>query len=75
MKYTFMLPFGKGNDKVKNELLAQVVQALGKPLSVKQDEYNKDRWVYAFKGAPGTSVQLRSDILGEGWTLEVAPEK
>ena len=75
VKYSFTMSFGKGNDNVKNELLAQVVQSLGKPTSVKQDEYNKDRWVYAFKGAPGTKVELRSDILGEGWTLEVAPEK
>ena len=75
VKYSFMLPFGKANDKVKNELLAQIVQSLGKPLSVKQDDYNKDRWVYAFKGGPGAKVELRSDILGEGWTLEVAPEK
>ena len=75
VSYSFSLPFGKANDKVKNELLAQVVQSLGKPLSVKQDEYNKDRWVYTFKGAPDTKVELRSDILGEGWTLEVAAAK
>ena len=75
VKYSFSLPFGKDNAKVKNEILAQVAQSLGKPLSVTQDEFNKDRWVYEFKGAPGTKVTLRSDILGEGWTLEVEPAK
>jgi hypothetical protein len=75
VRYSFILPFGKGKDNLKNELLAQVVQSLGKPTNVKQDEINKDRWVYTFKGGPGTKVELRSDILGEGWQLEVAPEK
>lgn len=75
VSYSFSMPFGKGNDKLKNELLAQVVQSLGKPTTIHQDEYNKDRWVYEFKGAPGTKVELRSDILGDGWTLSVGPAK
>jgi hypothetical protein len=75
VSYSFTMSFGKGNDKVKGELLAQIVESLGAPLSVKQDEYNKERWVYEFKGAPGSKVQLQSDILGDGWTLEVAAAK
>jgi hypothetical protein len=73
-RYSFTMSFGKGNDKVKNELLAQIVESLGKPVNVKQDDYNKDRWVYEFKGGAGTKVELQSDILAEGWTLAVEPK-
>jgi hypothetical protein len=75
VSYSFGIPFGKGNDKLKNELLAQVVQSLGKPTNIHQDEYDKDRWVYQFKAPPGTKVELRSDILGDGWTLHVDSAK
>jgi hypothetical protein len=75
VKYSFALPFGKGNDKLKNELLAQVVQSLGKPTNIRQDEYNKERWVYEFKAPAGTKIELRSDILGDGWTLHIEPAK
>ena len=73
-RYSFTLPFGKGNDAVKNEILAQIVKSLGAP-EIKQDEIRKELWVYSFKSAPGSKVELRGDILGDAWVLEVESGK
>jgi hypothetical protein len=73
--YSFSLPFGEGNDKVKAEILAQVVQSLGKPTSIEEDEFNKGAWRYHFKGAANTKVQLFTESLGGSWRLEVGPAK
>jgi len=71
LAYSFLLSFGK-DQALKQELLAVVAAALGKPTSTTKDDAN---WKYTFAGPNGTVVAASMSTLAEDWSLEVSAKK
>ncbi len=61
--YSFTIPYGK-DDRLRQELLAQVVAALGNPIEARKGEYT-------FKTPNGLFVDLERGYTGEEWQLKV----
>jgi hypothetical protein len=69
--WTLLLPFGK-DKALKQELLAIVAAALGKPVTAKKDG---EDWEYTFAGPNNTIVEMGMSTLAEDWNLRVSPKK
>ncbi len=69
--WTLLLPFGK-DKALKQELLAVVAEALGKPTKATKDG---ESWEYTFAGPNGTVVEMGMSTLDEDWNMRVTPKK
>jgi hypothetical protein len=67
--YSLLIPFGK-DGKLRDEIMAQVVASLGKPIATKHDD-TLDTWTFTFAAPNATVVDVSLGIMKDDWHLKV----